>query len=1106
MSSASSLRNHRIVIASLFLPQTVVLGAPDEEYSDSPVGLEDPNGGNQSLSLDVPEVISKLSGRDRYPRSSHSGSSHSGSHHSRSMHAATPFTPAQTGRTPNPTTPGDYFGLTKASVPAPLKSIVEDLEHRHAHSTLPTPSKDALNPFSALTTPVPISTRTSSAGSGDKGVIGTATTALKTIGEKMMPSSISTKATSPPNASATHIQRSHTRRMRRQGSRSSSRRPGVTSSKSREHQHSPGVDGTPGEDDDNAFFFEPNAHVNGGLKNALDSVSREQPQTPTTTRRPGHSRANSLQSVSKLKDKLWVGTLGTKTDDFSEGLKRNIDAKLKLDHDCEAVWVSDEEFEGCYDEFCHQVLWPALHYAVPDAPKTRMFYESASYKQYVAVNKAFAERIAEVWQEGDIVWVNDYHLMLLPLMLRSSGLIPSNAPIGFFLHAAFPSSEIFRCLSVRSALLRGMLGADLVGFQTANFARHFRQTCSRILSVESLPRGIQLGSSYSPNYVTPPPFNRSMSSSSFMSTQVNDRGEKTNSNLSHLSSSKSYASITSSVGEDGKGRFVDVGVFPMGIDVNQLNERRKDPAVQEWIDILRQKYAGMKIVVGRDKMDEVQGVRQKIQAFERFLEQYASKDPELKEKVVLIQIAIPASGGQVEEDIGSSISTTVSHINSKFSTLTYQPIVFLHTQDVSFSQYLALLRVADAFLVTSLREGMALRTHEFVVCQEGKEKEGSLVLSEFTGSYSYSGFRSCIAVNPWDMRGTAAAINQSLTMSSEEAHSRWEDLQGHVIGQSAQAFVIGFLSRCLRASQEEEHSDDDEEGGRRELDVKKVISRWKHGKARLVAVDWEGGLVSEEQHLQEGEVNTEKVKRDEEETRAIEVLKALVKDPRNEVWLLSGYSRKQLARVGQEVGGRLGIIAENGCYIKTRNTKGQEGEWISMVANLNMTWKNVCSEMLHYFTERTPGSYVQEREASVIWRFCERADDYRPDSQWARRQAAEAQNHIFDSLGERFGLRIIPSSNSFLVLPNNISWSTAVGSVLLGLSGGTSEWDIVVAMSGDERLLRRLGELDNSETVSISGKGSTDAKWRLARGIHPLSGNQDGLGDVARVIREFAEC
>ncbi|KAF9254157.1 hypothetical protein L218DRAFT_588518 [Marasmius fiardii PR-910] len=105
------------------------------------------------------------------------------------------------------------------------------------------------------------------------------------------------------------------------------------------------------------------------------------------------------------------------------------------------------------------------------------------------------------------------------------------------------------------------------------------------------------------------------------------------------------------------------------------------------------------------------------------------------------------------------------------------------------------------------------------------------------------------------------------------------------------------------------------------------------------------------------------------------------------------------------------------------------------------------------------------------------------------------------SLGERFGLRIIPSSNSFLVLPNNISWSTAVGSVLLGLHGGGNEWDIVVALSGDERLLRRLGELDNSETISTSGKGSTDAKWRLVRDVRP--GEQS---DVGKVLREFAEC
>jgi trehalose 6-phosphate synthase complex regulatory subunit len=119
-----------------------------------------------------------------------------------------------------------------------------------------------------------------------------------------------------------------------------------------------------------------------------------------------------------------------------------------------------------------------------------------------------------------LVWVNDYHLMLLPSLLRASSALPSHVPIGFFMHVAFPSSEIFRCLSVRQALLHGLLAADLVGFQTASYARHFRQTVSRILAYEALPKGIQVE------------------------------------------------------GGTGSGRFVDVGVFPMGIDVSALKEKR----------------------------------------------------------------------------------------------------------------------------------------------------------------------------------------------------------------------------------------------------------------------------------------------------------------------------------------------------------------------------------------------------------------------------------------------------------------------------------------------------------------------------------------------------
>jgi trehalose-6-phosphate synthase len=123
---------------------------------------------------------------------------------------------------------------------------------------------------------------------------------------------------------------------------------------------------------------------------------------------------------------------------------------------------------------------------------------------------------------------------------------------------------------------------------------------------------------------------------------------------------------------------------------------------------------------------------------------------------VLIQVALQTT--ESNELAAGGVVDLVSRINSRFSTLTYQPVVFLHVQDLTFNQYLALLTVADAFIVTSLREGMALRTHEYVECQEGRYRP--LVLSEFTGSYSYSGFRSCIPINPWNTNGTADAIYQ----------------------------------------------------------------------------------------------------------------------------------------------------------------------------------------------------------------------------------------------------------------------------------------------------------------------------------------------------------
>ena len=167
-------------------------------------------------------------------------------------------------------------------------------------------------------------------------------------------------------------------------------------------------------------------------------------------------------------------------------------------------------------------------------------YEDNSYHFYKALNQAFADTIIADYKKGDMIWVHDYHLMLVPKMILDK--IP-DAKIGFFLHVAFPSSEVFRCLAVRKQLLEGILGACLVGFQIPEYTKHFLQTCSRLLCVEATRNGIQL--------------------------------------------------------ED---RFIHVVELPIGIDPSSLDYRRRHKSVEEWMKIISERYRGKKLIVARDKV------------------------------------------------------------------------------------------------------------------------------------------------------------------------------------------------------------------------------------------------------------------------------------------------------------------------------------------------------------------------------------------------------------------------------------------------------------------------------------------------------------------------
>ncbi|PIA19417.1 hypothetical protein COEREDRAFT_37461 [Coemansia reversa NRRL 1564] len=425
-------------------------------------------------------------------------------------------------------------------------------------------------------------------------------------------------------------------------------------------------------------------------------------------------------SLDLFAERVWIGELGVSTDGWSNERKAAVSDKLLDEFETLPVFVTDSEFEGHYARFCKQLIWPAFHYIMPEVPHWHG-WEKSAYEATLATCEKFADRIVGIYRDGDIIWVNDYHLMLLPKLLRKR--LP-DARIGFFLHIPFPSSEIFRCLHVRKELLNGMLGADLIGLQTFSYKRHFIQTAKRVLGVEGSPSGLTL--------------------------------------------------------EQGH---VVVGQYAMGLDPVGVEDKWSNAAVGELIEFLKEKYAGNYLLVGRDKLDHVKGVRQKLLGYECFLEQ----NPDFATKTVLIQIALTTDE---HNELHVQVMDVVNRINSKFGTIEHQPVVFFH-KDIPYSHYLALLSTADAMVITSLRDGMNLTSHEYVLCQ--REKKSPLILSEFVGTYgSLNG--GALGVNPMDTQAIAKAIKDALVMSSQEKLDRWNLLHRQVLTNSATSFVSSFIS------------------------------------------------------------------------------------------------------------------------------------------------------------------------------------------------------------------------------------------------------------------------------------------------------------------------
>jgi len=451
------------------------------------------------------------------------------------------------------------------------------------------------------------------------------------------------------------------------------------------------------------------------------------------TRKNGkyHIKKEDEQTISGLQDfysecePRWVGLTNFENHDFTPGQISRLEKEL-LPHQCIPVFPRAHDKNLYSHGFSRNTLWPLFHYFTE-----HVTYSEISWKAYVKVNKLFATKILEFIEDGDTLWIHDYHLLLLPQMIREE---KPGVSIGLFSHVPFPSFEIFRLLPWRGEIIEGMLGADLIGFQTYDYVRHFMSSVRRLKGVDSV-------------------FNRI------------------------------------SIGE----RTLKVDVFPKGINYDRFRnkaleihgEHSRHSVIQEEMKLFKESGQLEKLIISIGKLDYTKGIPQRIRAFERFIQTY----PEYQGKVSMIIQAIPS--GETSDsfyNLKSKVDELVGRINGNYGTITWTPIRYLN-QSYSVDERIDLYSLSDIALILPLRDGMNLIAKEFVASRH--DGTGVLILSELAGASKE--MHEALLVNPNDLDAIAEAIREAIEMPEEEQIRRntvmMMRLQRYTVTRWAREFI-----------------------------------------------------------------------------------------------------------------------------------------------------------------------------------------------------------------------------------------------------------------------------------------------------------------------------
>ncbi len=383
------------------------------------------------------------------------------------------------------------------------------------------------------------------------------------------------------------------------------------------------------------------------VSNRLPVTVKVDKQKVTVARSSG-GLATGLSGPHRRSGGLWIGWPG-ETSRLDEAQREQLDADLTALNTV-PLYLSASEVNRFYESFSNGVLWPLFHYLVDRIP-----LHPRDWNTYEQVNQRFADLVAERYRPGDLIWVHDYQLCLVPGMLRQR--LPE-ARIGFFLHIPFPANEVFRVLPWREQLLQGMLGADLIGFHTLSYVRHFTNALLYTLGLAPGPEHVW-----------------------------------------------------------HQGRKVRIGAFPMGIDADSFAVLADTDEVQREVERLRQESYGHQLILGIDRLDYTKGIPRRLLAVERLLE----REPALRGKLRFIQVAVPSRTKISEyKAYRESVDLLVGRINGAYGSPVSMPIHYLF-RSFSQKQITAMYRAADVMAVTPLRDGMNLVAKEFVASRTDED-------------------------------------------------------------------------------------------------------------------------------------------------------------------------------------------------------------------------------------------------------------------------------------------------------------------------------------------------------------------------------------------------